>query len=239
MTSGSWTRLDPRHTPDPLSANLCKMCDCPQWRVERNFEVSRKVLLPLSGPLNLSVTATNRYVDASAVRPEATERGMPPKQKTTAQIFTLGYEQRDIKEFVQLLTTEEIDLLLDVRETAWSHKPGFSKSALSEALRKAGIEYEHAHWVGNPKWIRSTASSHEDCLGLYRQYIEAVDGLIDGFVDFVSALLDDGRRICLVCYERHPGDCHRGILAELLEKHGDVTVRHIAPEGRPRMVAIA
>lgn len=164
---------------------------------------------------------------------------MPPKKKTTPQIFTVGYEQRDIREFVQLLRGEKIDVLLDVRETAWSHKPGFSKGALAHAVERAGIEYSHLNWIGNPKWIRSIADTHEECLGLYRQYVEGAEGLVDGFVEFISEMLDEGLRVCLVCYERHPGDCHRGVLAEFLEKRGGLNVAHIAPDGRPRMIASA
>lgn len=164
---------------------------------------------------------------------------MPPSKKRTPQIFTLGYEQRNINEFVELLREQEIDVLIDVRETAWSHKPGFSKTALAKAVEQAGIEYSHLNWVGNPKWIRSVADNHEECLVFYRHYIETTEGLIDGFVEFVSEMLEAGLRICLVCYERHPGDCHRGILAELLVQRGAAYVRHIAPEGRPRMIATA
>jgi hypothetical protein len=167
------------------------------------------------------------------------DRGMPPKKKTTPQVFTLGYEQRNIKEFVDLLTEFSVDVLIDVRETAWSHKPGFSKSALAKAVSRAGIEYTHINWIGNPKWIRSIADSHEECLGLYRKYLKGQRGLITGFLEFIADIVDQGRSVCLVCYERHPDDCHRGILAELLEKHGTADVEHIAPEGRPRMVATA
>jgi uncharacterized protein (DUF488 family) len=156
-------------------------------------------------------------------------------KKTTPLVFTLGYEQRNLAEFTQLLVADGVNVLLDVRETAWSHKPGFSKTALSAAMEERGIEYRHAHWAGNPKWIRSVADSHEDCLGMYRQYLETMDGLAEGFVDFVVELLEAGRRVCLVCYERHPGDCHRGILAELLEARGVASVQHIAPDGRPRL----
>jgi uncharacterized protein (DUF488 family) len=164
---------------------------------------------------------------------------MPPRSKTPPQVFTLGYEQREINEFVRLLKGEAVDVLIDVRETAWSHKPGFSKTALAKAVKRAGIEYEHVHWIGNPKWIRSIADSHEECLALYRNYLEGADELIEGFLEFISDFVNRGLRVCLVCYERHPGDCHRGVLAELLEKRGATGVRHIAPEGRPRMIASA
>lgn len=164
---------------------------------------------------------------------------MPPRKKTTTQVFTLGYEQRNISQFLKLLREMRVDVLIDVRETAWSHKPGFSKGALAKAMKRAGIDYQHVRSVGNPKWIRSMADSHEECLSLYREYIEGVDGLVEGFLGFIAELVGQGLRVCLVCYERHPDDCHRGVLAGLLEKHGAACVEHIAPDGRPRMIATA
>jgi uncharacterized protein (DUF488 family) len=60
-----------------------------------------------------------------------------------------------------------VDVLVDVRETAWSHKPGFSKRGLEGALRVHGIAYVHARFAGNPKGLRVGAASHEECLRLY------------------------------------------------------------------------
>ena len=59
-------------------------------------------------------------------------------------LFTLGYEQRTIEEFVRMLEDAGVGVLVDVRETPWSHKPGFSKRGLAEHLEAAGIEYVHA-----------------------------------------------------------------------------------------------
>lgn len=171
----------------------------------------------------------------SAMRPTRAENHLP--RRNTPHVFTIGYEKRNLVEFVELLSSERVDVLLDVRETAWSHKPGFSKRALSEAAAARGIAYYHAHWCGNPKWIRSVAESHEECLAMYREYLETMEGLSDAFIEFVSELLTEGRRVCLVCYERHPADCHRGILAELLESKGAAVVHHISPQGRRRKIA--
>lgn len=157
----------------------------------------------------------------------------------TGKLFTLGYEQRSIEEFVDLLAAARIDVLLDVRETAWSHKPGFSKTPLSIAVEKVGIEYNHIHWAGNPKWLRSVADSHAECLDFYREYVESMEGLVESFVDVIEADLSSGKNVCLTCYERHPGDCHRGILVEQWVARGGSGVEHLAPEGRPRLVKIA
>ncbi len=157
----------------------------------------------------------------------------------SGRLFTLGYEQRSINEFVHLLHESSIDILIDVRETAWSHKPGFSKTPLTAALEQVGIDYQHAHWAGNPKWLRSEASNHAECLSFFREYVDAMDGLVETFVDLIGSLLASGKNVCLTCYERHPGDCHRGILVEQWLERGGSAVTHLAPEGRPRMVKFA
>lgn len=95
------------------------------------------------------------------------------------QIYTLGYEKRSIEEFVELLLDAKIDVLVDVREKAWSHKPGFSKTAFTLALENVGIEYVHAPFAGNPKTIRARANSHEACLEQYRRYLERRPEIID------------------------------------------------------------
>ena len=79
-------------------------------------------------------------------------------------LFTLGYQQRTLGEFTAILRRCDIDVLIDVRETAWSHKPGFSKGALERALEAEGIAYVHAAFAGNPKWLRANADSHRECL---------------------------------------------------------------------------
>src|SRR5262249_54927353 len=87
-------------------------------------------------------------------------------------LYTLGYEKRSLPEFVELLKDARIAALVDVRETAWSHKPGFSKRPLEEALAVAGITYVHAAFAGNPKRLRDQARDHRDCLRLYQRHLE-------------------------------------------------------------------
>ena len=90
---------------------------------------------------------------------------------TTAHLYTLGYERRTLREFINILTDARIAILVDVRETAWSHKPGFSKGQFQATLERAGIEYIHASFAGNPKWLRSNAESHAECLEWYSWYL--------------------------------------------------------------------
>jgi uncharacterized protein (DUF488 family) len=151
-------------------------------------------------------------------------------------LLTLGYEKRTIEEFVRLLQEAAVDVLVDVRATAWSHKPGFSKSGLSTRLEQAGIEYVHARFAGNPKTLRRQASSHEHCLALYEEYISSDTAILSQFEQLVESLHAQNKNVCIACFERHPDDCHRSIIAGKWQQRGGRSVRHLAPEGCDRLV---
>jgi uncharacterized protein (DUF488 family) len=153
-----------------------------------------------------------------------------------ATIFTLGYQQRSINEFIDILRAQQISVLVDVRETAWSHKPGFSKTAFSRALSTAGIEYTHARFAGNPKSLRRISPTHGACLERYAEYIDGSDHIIAAFDQLVRAHIAAGKRVCLTCFERHADDCHRSIIADRWKRRGRRTVQHLAVDGCVRMV---
>jgi len=154
----------------------------------------------------------------------------------TQTLFTLGYQQRSIEEFVSILTRSRIDVLIDVRETAWSHKPGFSKSALQEALEDNGIDYVHAAFAGNPKWLRANADSHRQCLDWYSWYLSEFSEIVPAFDELVGEYLREAKRVCIICSERHADDCHRAILAAEWQERGARAVHHLATEGCERLL---
>jgi uncharacterized protein (DUF488 family) len=47
-----------------------------------------------------------------------------------SELLTIGYEGREINEFVKYLKQYNISCLIDIREIPISRKKGFSKSAL-------------------------------------------------------------------------------------------------------------
>jgi uncharacterized protein (DUF488 family) len=156
------------------------------------------------------------------------------KQRT---LYTLGYEKRTIGELVELLADSGIGVLVDVRETAWSHKPGFSKTAFAAALATAGIEYVHAPFAGNPKSLRVSAPDHASCLRAYRRYLERDGSIIERFEEVLTPHLRDGVAVCITCFERHADDCHRGILAEVWRCRGKQRrVEHLATSGCARLI---
>lgn len=151
-------------------------------------------------------------------------------------LCTIGYEKRSLDEYVDLLLEHGVEVVLDVRETAWSHKPGFSKTAFAEGLQKAGIDYVHLRLAGNPKWLREAATSHAECLELYRGYVEGHPEVMEALNETLSQLGVSHRRIALTCFERHPKDCHRGILADAWAALHEGEVEHLGPDGCRRLL---
>jgi uncharacterized protein (DUF488 family) len=130
-----------------------------------------------------------------------------------ATLLTLGYEGRTLEDFVRLLRTERVGAVLDVRDVPWSHKPGFAKKPLAEGLEAAGIRYVHAGFAGNPKHLRAQAADTADALRLYAAHLDASPEILAQFDTVVDDLQAGGTRVCLLCLESDPAQCHRAILA--------------------------
>jgi uncharacterized protein (DUF488 family) len=61
----------------------------------------------------------------------------------TYRLYTIGYEQASIDDFVATLRTAGVELVIDVREQPLSRKKGFSKKALNALLEANDIGYIH------------------------------------------------------------------------------------------------
>lgn len=153
-------------------------------------------------------------------------------------LYTVGYQQRTVGDLITELLNAGVDLLVDVRETPWSHRRDYSKRRLSASLEADGIDYVHARFAGNPKELRRSAASHRECLDLYGEHVRANPEITAELDLLLREGLQCGRRICLFCYERHPDDCHRSLLIEqwISMTALSVTVVHLGAEGAPRFL---
>lgn len=134
-----------------------------------------------------------------------------PRPDASAAFVSVGYQERDIDEFVQLLVDNDVELLVDVRLNAISRKRGFSKTALSNTLATAGIGYRHERELGNPKdnrepFRQGLASARKRYLALLSNGASAV------YAEVVS--LAQTRRVALLCYERDHAECHRSCIID-------------------------
>jgi len=140
------------------------------------------------------------------------------KRTIDYDIYTIGYENKSIKQLIELLKVKMIKTVIDVRKNPISqYKPEFSKDNFEAALKKKGIEYEHIPELGVPSDIRRRLEESGDYEGFFQQYDEKILPNIENYVTDFEIL---GYPIAFLCVEFDPTKCHRHRIALWFEKRG-------------------
>jgi uncharacterized protein (DUF488 family) len=147
--------------------------------------------------------------------------------ENTLVLYTIGYAGHTIDSFIQALRAQRISVLLDVRLTPISRKKGFSKHALHNALDGAGITYHHFSALGSPKKLRQDLyadGDYEAFFASFRDYLRCHEKTV-----FRAAELAEAGKVCLMCVEKHPDECHRSVVADaIVGALGDeIAVHHL------------
>ena len=133
-----------------------------------------------------------------------------------ARLLTVGYEGRTPEELIRELKVHHVTVLVDVRLTPLSRKPGMSKTRLSEALRRQGISYMHLRALGNPSdnrvGLRAGAASSQV---RFRKLLKTTLGA--EALQCLSELMDE-ETVALLCFEREHATCHRRLVAEEIQR---------------------
>ena len=139
-------------------------------------------------------------------------------------ILTVGYGDRSIESFIELLKSYDIAYLIDVRSAPYSrYRPEFSKESLENALSTNGIRYVFmgAQLGGRP----SDPECYVDGKVRY-ELVRKKDFYIEGIRRLQKAF-DQQQRVVLMCSEGKPENCHRTALIGGSLDGLDVAVRHI------------
>lgn len=131
-------------------------------------------------------------------------------------MVSVGYEGRDVEELICSLEQHHVAVLIDVRLTPLSRKPGLSKKRLAAALADHGIQYVHLAALGNPRENRAALRAG-DVTGQER--FEALLETSEGAhaLRHVAELLDD-QTVALLCFERNHEECHRNLVVAALRR---------------------
>lgn len=140
-------------------------------------------------------------------------------------IFTIGHSTRTLDEFMDLIKTYRIALVVDVRTVPRSrHNPQFNKETLPNILKTNNIRYIHMPEIGglrrpkpdseNLAWANNSFRGYAD----FMQTQEFTDNLLK-----IIALARENR-LALMCAEALPWRCHRNLISDAL------VVRHVKVE---------
>lgn len=141
-------------------------------------------------------------------------------------LCTIGYEGTDVGQFIETLTANRINVLLDIREAPISRKKGFAKAALEAALRAHDIGYVHLKGLGTPKEGRDAARAGNR--SMFERVFAAQLRTAESKRDLGTAIgLAGSSKVCLMCFEKDYRQCHRSIVADLMTETTGQTIRHL------------
>jgi uncharacterized protein (DUF488 family) len=140
-------------------------------------------------------------------------------------LFTFGYEGLDLDLFIRRLIESGVSKIVDVRAVPISRKKGFSKNALSAALRQAGLDYVHIPAMGCPKPIRDRYREDQDWNAYTRSFLAYLDGQAEALQDIIK--LAQVSPCCLLCFEADFDRCHRIYVGRAAANMGGFQLAHI------------
>jgi len=145
-------------------------------------------------------------------------------------LYTIGYEGLDQRQFMAHLAHHGVDVVADIRKLPVSRKKGFSKTALKEMLNRGNIEYLNFQGLGAPKEIREELYQSGNYSRFFKKYLKNISDQQD-LLETIHSLVDQGKKVSLLCFERNPQQCHRKVVAEEIKKldGNGLEVTHIVP----------
>ena len=139
-------------------------------------------------------------------------------EKSNMILFTIGYEGKDIEEYVQVLEENMVKVVVDVRRNPISRKYGFSKTRMRETLASEGIDYIHLPKLGIESARRRSLKTRADYNALFIWYEkEVLDKEKIALGEIIERISSD-KRVALTCFEADPTLCHRSKVLERISK---------------------
>lgn len=141
-------------------------------------------------------------------------------------ILTVGYSTHEWQEFISLLRGAGITAIADVRSHPQARLPQYRREQLESGLKTEGIAYV---FLGNHLGARRVESecyigdrADYELVAKLPAFLEGLNRLERGAAEY---------RIALMCAEKEPLHCHRGVLIARALVEADWEVGHLLADG--------
>lgn len=156
------------------------------------------------------------------------------ESESAPRVLTIGHSTRSAEDFIDLLKTHGVKMIIDVRTVPRSrHNPQFNMDTLPQALKSVRIGYKHMPGLGglrhalrdspNMGWHNSSFRGFADYMQT-KEFEQNLEKLIR---------LAQRKKCCLMCAESVPWRCHRSLIADALHVRG-ITIGHIMTNRPPQ-----
>lgn len=147
-------------------------------------------------------------------------------------IYTIGHSTHTLEEFLAMLASFHIEILVDVRSLPGSRKfPQFNKEELMISLPEVGIEYIHATDLGGRRKVNKDSKNtrwNNTSFRAYADYMET-EAFKNAVVTLENLALE--KTTVFMCAEAVWWRCHRSMVSDYL-KTKDWNVLHIMSAGK-------
>ena len=166
-----------------------------------------------------------------------------PIPNSRLTLVTLGVYGFDADSFWRALQDAQVDTLCDIRRRRGvrGREYAFANSLrLQAALAERGIRYVYSPTLAPSPGLRSAEHAADEAAGITKRrrttlspaFVEAFERECLAQFDpsaWRESLPDDAQVVALLCVERDPEACHRGLVAAWLHKVWQCRVVHLQP----------
>ncbi len=143
------------------------------------------------------------------------------------KVFTIGYANKNAREFFTILAQADISKVIDVRLYNTSQLAGFTKKQDIEYFLQTivGAGYIHLPIMAPTKQL---LNSYKKELISWQQYETQFKTIIAGRQIEKHIMLQDLDMACFLCSEAKADNCHRRLVTEYLAEHWqNISINHL------------
>lgn len=133
-------------------------------------------------------------------------------------IYSLGYGGKTKEIMLDLLKTNRITDLVDIRNHPFSWNKNFSEKNLKEGLETNGIRYVNLPKLGAPKGMRVEIKENGNREKFFSEYSNWLDSN-KSYLDILD-ILARKNPTAIMCLEADYRNCHRSIIEKRLKERG-------------------
>ena len=143
-------------------------------------------------------------------------------------LFTIGHSNHPIERFLELARGAGITAIADVRSTPASRRyPWFNQARLAPRLAQEGLAYvplgeELGGRPRDPRLYREDGVADYAAMARTDEFRAGLDRVAEGARRY---------RVCLMCAEREPLDCHRCLLVTRALAERGYAIGHVLADG--------
>ena len=147
-------------------------------------------------------------------------------------IYTIGHSTHSLEEFLTMLKSFDIKILMDIRRFPGSRKfPHFNKENIEMSLQEAGIQYIHNVDLGGRRKVKKDSKNTSWNNLSFRGYADYME--TEEFANAVKKLETIALKetTAYMCSEAVWWRCHRSMVSDCLKAKG-WEVSHIMAPGK-------